>query len=525
MKHVVKLLLALLLCQSSFAEAHPQSTGEAIYQIQIASLVDPQYKDFQKLSKIGYIFAVELENGLTRIRMGSFSSKTLANRKLQQVRAKGYSSAMLVKVELPEKDEVFIVQLASFDQQDAIPWSRLLSLSPNLCAQLSNDKVKVAVGPFLQRASADLQLRSLKGKARDDIFIKKVNLNSLHKVTAFETGQAEPSKGSGSASLVRNSVKGLQKTLNKEALYTESIDGRIGPATEKAAQAFENQNKRYGNYKLLAQKQPQSEVKPLSLEYYINLIPQKPFSAEEGLQGFEHPMAKVYLAYLYLNGEVHVPGKEKIVNDLMNQAIEQTFSGFRGKTRYDFDMRYAYEDVDQLIRHLRSIQSAVINPPAVPCWLFERHPEVTRDAFAPYWGTERDDYEVSSSCGSFFDIEEMRILNVVAKDFETGKGSQKGANRATLARLYAQPSMRSSEEIKEIEAWNSDLWENLDRWAEVSAMQKSMYQVLRYSYYDALIALENHFMNKNFSLSQARALGLYALKALIGCRVDEYCQK
>lgn len=525
MNHAVKLFLVLLLCQASSAGAHPQNTSDAIYQIQIASLVDPQYEDYKKLSKIGYVFAVELENGLTRIRMGSYNSKSLANRKLEQVRAKGFNSAMLIKVPLEQKDEVYIVQLGSFDQQDAIPWSRLLSLSPNLCAQLSNDKIKIGVGPYAQKESAERQLSSLKGKAREDIFIKRVSIKAIHKVTAFETRQADPVNTQRPNALVRSSVKGLQKALNQAALYTESIDGLIGPATEKAAQQFEQENKRYRNYLLLAKEQKQYQIKPMSLEYYINLIPTKPFSAEEGLQGFEHPMAKVYLAYLYLSGEVHVPGKEKIINDLMNAALQQTFSGFRGKTRYDFEMRYSYTEVDQLIRHLRSIQGAVVDPPAVPCWLFERHPTVTKDAFAPYWGTKRDDYKVSASCGSFFDLEEMRILEVIAEDFETGGGSEKGPDRAALARLYTQPSMRSSTEIEEIEAWHQDLWENLNRWAQGSALQKSMYEVLRYSYYDALIALENFYMDRNFSLSQSRAIGLYAIKALVSCRLDEYCQK
>lgn len=525
MKHAVKLFLALLLCQATWAEAHPQNSPEAVYQIQIASLVDPQYNDYKKLSKIGYVFAVELENGLTRVRLGSYSSKSLANRKLQQVRAKGFNSAMLIKVPLEQKDEVYMVQLASFDQQDAVPWPRLLSLSPNLCAQLTNDKIKVGVGPFAQKESAERQLNSLKGKARDDIFIKRISIKAIHKVMPFETRQAEPINTQSPNALVRNSVKGLQKALNQVALYTEAIDGLIGPATEKAAQQFEQQNKRYQNYLLLAKEQQKEQVKPFSLEYYINLIPQKPFSAEEGLQGFEHPMAKAYLAYLYLSGEVHIPNKEQVVNDLMNTAIQQTFSNFRGKTRYDFEMRYSYEEVDQLIRHLRSIQGAVIDPPAVPCWLFGRHPTVTKDAFAPYWGSERDNYEVSSSCGSFFDLEEMRILNVIASDFETQEGKQKGPDQASLTRLYTQPSMRSSAEVEEIEAWHKDLWENLSRWSQGSAFQKSMYEVLRYSYYDALIALEHFYMNKNFSLSQSRALGLYAIKALVSCRLDEYCQR
>jgi len=494
------------------------SDAENVYSIQVASFGDPQYKDFRNLRSIGDVYATPAPYGMQRIMMGSYTSYSTASRKLDAVKRKGYKDAFISSTEVHEEDAVYIVQLTTLDQKDDIYWHDWKRVSTDLCAQLSADKIRIAAGPYYTKEEAEEVKNRLVGKAPQDMFIKKVSSKVIHSISDFEIKGAPKSPP-----IARSSVRSLQQSLKNGGYYTSSVDGLMGSNTQDGINNFKGANETYQKYEMLSRDRLfEPGVEEYTLQYYINMIEKQPFVADQGLREFQHPLAKVYRAYMYLNGDV--PNQRHLINGLMHEAIAQTFTNYTLPTQYDFSMKYAYEDLNQLIKHLRAVHEAVKDEPAVPCWLFERHPQATSEAFAPYWNSDRDAYSISSSCGSFFETNEMRVLMAIGEDFAS---QEKGylMNMGTLQELYANPQALPLDEMQKLEEWNEKLWVSLDQWATGSPLQDKMHTALRFSYYDALRVLEDGFLFKGFSNKDARGLGLKVLKYSVGCSLDEYCGK
>jgi hypothetical protein len=502
-----------LLC---FLSAQAQ---DYVYEIQLAIYATPEYKKFKPLHSVGYAYSIEMENGLYRIMMGTYSSKNTAKDKLKLVQRKGFKDAYIVKKELKEADAVYIVQLATYDQQADIYWPDWQRLSPQLVAQLSDNKVRVAIGPYYTRAEAEEVQARVQMRGPKDIFIKKVSNSVLHKVEKFDF-ERSASYGQNSGSM-RLSVKALQELLIKERLYEVASNGALTPTTKSAMIQYKKTNKHYLLHRKMAEEMDSDDIiENYTLQYYINMIPKDPATAAAGLEQFKNPISKIFLAYIYLNEDLQVVDKTAKVNQLMNASLEKVFKNYRGETRYDFSMKYSYEDVGQLLQHLKAMYEVLKVRPDIPCWLFKRHPKMMKKTFQPYWDNRRDDYTVSNDCGSFMDLEELRVLSLVSEEFAEGKTTFKGIKG--INHLYIAPHPIPHQEIEALEKWNGNLWKNLKSLEGGSPLQQNMYSLLRFSYYDALQVLETHFMFKGMPGIEARSLGLKILKKAVGENLRTY---
>lgn len=501
-----------LLC---FLSAQAQ---DYVYEIQLAIYATPEYKKFKPLHSVGYVYSIEMDNSLYRIMMGTYSSKSIAKDKLKLVQRKGFKDAYLVKKELKETDAVYIVQLATYDQQADIYWPDWQRLSPQLVAQLSDNKVRVAIGPYYTRAEAEEVQARVQRRGPKDIFIKKVSEKVLHKVGKFDY-ERSASYGQNSGG-VRLSVKAIQELLIKEELYGVASNGILTPTTKAAIIKYKKTNERYIRHRIMAEEMEGELIEDYTLQYYVNMIPKDPETAAAGLEQFKNPIAKIFLAYIYLNGDLQIADKTGTVNALMNSSLERVFKGYRGETRYDFSMKYSYEEVGQLIQHLKAMYEVLKERPDIPCWMFERHPKIMKEAFQPYWQNRRDDYTVSSDCGSFMDLEELRVVALVSEEFAGNKVAEVDAS--TINQLYIVPEPIPHQEIEALEKWNGKLWKNLKSLEEGNPLERNMYSLLRFSYYDALQTLETHFMFKGLPGIEARSLGLKILKATVGENLTTY---
>lgn len=495
------------------------ATPDKVYEIQLATYAAPDYQKFKSLFNTGYVYTAATESGLYKVMMGTYSSKYTAQKTLSAVQKKGFRDAFLVQKTLKEEDAVYVVQLATYDQQADIYWADWQRLSTQLVVQLSDDKVRVAVGPFYTQTEASEVQARLQRIGPKDIFIKKVSSEVLHEVGAFDI-QRSPSYGQNSGT-VRSSVKALQLLLAQQKLYDVPANGALTPKTKGAIIAFKANNEHYKRHSLLVKnKQATHQVEQYTLQYYINRIPQEPAKAAGGLKQFKNPIAKMFLAYLYFNGDVTVDNKNQQVNQLMNEALEEVFKGFRGKTRYDFSMKYAYEDLGQLLAHLKAVHEVLKVRPDIPCWLFQRHPQTAQDAFRPYWNSARDAYNVSNDCGSLLEQEALLVLLSVSEEFAANNEAT-----STLVQnnyLYVQPRPIPHQEIEQLEQWNGRLWNGLARLKNGKPLEQNMYIALRFSYYDALQELESHFMSKGLPGIEARSLGLKIIKNAVGTNLAAY---
>jgi|GEM_PF-602293 len=319
----------------------------------------------------------------------------------------------------------------------------------------------------------------------------------------------------------RTSAYELQKALKLEGSYKGSLDGFYGKGTSTAYDLALANNRQLQKYRILAKymSTPMEDADKGTVQYDINHLLDDPKTSADGLAKSKSPIAKAYRAYfMYVTD-----GPSKDVNWLMNEAIKAAFAGKKSSfPKFDPTQRYAYEDIDQLLAHLRYLHEVSSDNVAVPCWLFRKHPSAALAAFGP---AGADSKLKLQACGGFWEWEDVKVVDAIAKDLcGAGQISEAASakSQSQLAQLYLTPKAVSDEERKALEAWNSKLWQGIEGWSSRDPMLAEIATALKISYLQTEVLFEDYFMDQGFNEKEAKALGLQAMKALIGSNLERF---
>jgi hypothetical protein len=565
MQRFLGLILALGLSISAFAQGNGPT-----FTVQIGTFVDSKSSDFDGIRSFGFLYATPLGGNMSRIYMGGYNSFDTAEAVAQQARQRGYIDASVVELNPASGQTVTVIQLGVKEATQPIDWSRYQEAG-SLYVLLNNQQVKIVSGIFPSIDAAKESLRIIRSKGFDDAFIKNVNSVLLHEVDAFVLGTPEVAdipqeysydppapvttspevyvepipesydvpatipKGPPApprelivdqpairSNVKRTSALDLQRLLKKEGAYKSSLDGYYGRGTTAAYQQIFDNHPTLQKYRYLAEDRSFSGTENAStLQRHINNIPYDPQAANNGLSGFSEPIAKAYRAYLlFVNGQTGMP-----VNSLMNEAIQQAFSngGPNPVPGFDYTAAYAYNNLDQLILHLRYVHAAT-DDAAVPCWLFQRHPEEAIRAFEPGESMSSANYRVEA-CGGFAQWEEVRVLLTIAQDMNANAGvnpEELAAGNSRETRYLLAPKPLTEQEDKTVNAWHSKLQQNLALWAIQDPMLEEVYTAFGVAYFQTQVLLEDYYMDKGLNSGQAKGLALATLKSMVGPYVGRF---
>lgn len=318
----------------------------------------------------------------------------------------------------------------------------------------------------------------------------------------------------------RNSAYVLQTTLKKEGFYKSSLDGFYGKGTTLAYEAMKNDNRQIQKYRILSEYMNNSNGNTGSeLQENINNLWANPQLSMAGLDVSDSPLAKAYQAYFLMVYE----GIDQRVNDLMNGAIKTAFAGKKVTNipRFDYKATYAYNDLDQLLLHLRYIHEVSDEGLKVPCWMFQRHPGAALRAFDAKGGSEF----LMANCGGFNEWEEIRILQAMARDLSVRKLMSKDTlamAQSALSRLYLAPKSPDATATKNLNDWNEKLWLGIEGWAMQDPMLEDIQVAMKVVYYQSYVLLEDHFMDAGYPSAEAKTLALEALQAIVGYHLDRF---
>jgi len=306
-------------------------------------------------------------------------------------------------------------------------------------------------------------------------------------------------------------------------MYDSGLDGFYGPATSKAVHDIANSNPSFEKYQLLSSLTAKGGTKELSeLQAAINMLPFKPEKAAFSLDHSDDPVAKAYKAY-----HLFVKGDKAQVNQLMNEAIKETFVERKlnkNVAPFDFNASYAYNSLDQLILHLRYVQGAQHNI-AAPCWLFQKHPQEAIKAFEPFEFMTPQEYEVED-CGNFMDWESIKLLKSIALDLDPNEANkneqvtEKYDNKR--ARHYLAPKPLTMEQTATVKIWNEELWNGLNDWANKDQVHRKFIVPLKVAYFQSQVLLEDYFVNRGLSERESTALALSTLQTIVAQHLDAY---
>lgn len=561
------LLIALSFLQFSI------SAAESFFTVQIGTFLNPKLSDFENIRPLGYIYAQQANADIYQIFMGGYDSRKNADIIVNTLKSRGYLDAVVVERNLAQGSSQAIIQLGTRGAKENVNWERYLSLD-KIFILFENEQVKIVTGPFANAEEAKSQLAGIRRMGFDDAFVKTVNSVRLHEVNNFELGDAKrplipiqfednttarinptnpnsefttrgnevpmaydatpsrtttptttspstPARTISSPAIpeIRSNVKRhsaleLQKVLKQERTYTGSLDGYYGKGTMVAYEQAVKKNQKFLKYAVLARYMYEpdgSGSASSSLQNAINNIYTNPTSSVATLQASKQAVAKAYLAYWnFVNN-----GASPTVNSLMNSAIQQAFRGATtSRPPFDPTATYAYNNLDQLILHLRYIQSAEDDQPAVPCWMFERHPQAVAKAFDNTSGGQ--DYRVQS-CVGFDDWDIIKILQAIAADLNTQPVNERrlAADASTRASLYLLPKPLPAATQQNLTNWDTRLWQNLESWASRDPMNNEIVTALKLAYYQSQVLLEDYYMTQGFKAEEAKGLALAVLQTLV----------
>lgn len=388
-------------------------------------------------------------------------------------------------------------------------------------------------------------------KRRDNIPIK----NNYSKITLDELVRNRPNYSIHSPMYVRyktiprQSMREFQEFLMKKEQYEGTLDGLWGDGTNRAVQQLRRANKTYSSYKGAVNKtkkaRQEKDFTNKKIQEYVNLIGINPIAAADGLMRSNHPAAKMYLAYLYLNGDVPAINPEQKVSDLMFSAINQVFRGAKvgKKTALDKETPKYYNSLSDFIHDMRFLHEEV--DVKVPSWFIKRHKNTYLKHFGSYWKTGRDLVQTTNDCDGFMHMNEIALLSLIAQDMNKvnlrhkyGKEvlSSFNDNKNNRILLYLSPNALSKDEITTYEQEHEKLWRALDKWANVDGeyledtdrkrqrmtKRRHRYTALKLAYYAAFFRLEDFFFDKGFDAKQARGLALKAIPAILNFSLEEY---
>ncbi len=562
-KTIVFLIAVLSIAFSSQISA--QESNASYYTIQLGVFDNPKIEDFVSLDRHGFVYAMDENQPLKRVFLGGFDDKKPAVKILSKVKDMGYKDAFIIENKEENGAAVFLVQLASHRMAGQIDWSNLLKARP-LFSFVEKGNIKIGGGQYADFSRAKEDVDYVKSLGFKDAFVKKINTARLHKVTSFEMedaqvevpigvivyeaaptnevlvakGQSDIPQAYGETSkerlmpksvsipnirakVRRNSVAELQKVLKEQNVYVNAPDGYYGPATSNAIHEITASNPSFKKYQLLSSLSARGASKEVSaLQAAINTLPFQSEKAVLDLENSDDPVAKVYKAY-----HLFVKGEKSQVNDLMNEAIKETFLEKKlnkNVAPFDFNASYAYNSLDQLILHLRYVQGAQHNI-AAPCWLFQKHPEEAIKAFEPFEFMTPQEYEVED-CGNFMDWESIKLLKSIAADLDPNEANKneevakKYSNKR--ARHYLAPRPLTVEQTAAVKIWNEELWNGLNDWANRDQVHRKFIVPLKVAYFQSQVLLEDYFLNRGLNERESTALALSTLQTIVAQHLDAY---
>jgi len=573
----MRLLQTILLSILFFAPKTPNAqTDIPRYTVKLGSFINPRPGDFERVRSLGFLYSQAKSSNYTDVLMGGYANPAEAQKVAQSLQNKSYNEAFVLKLNVEGGQTVSVIQLKIENAAKPINWSNYLKLD-NLHILLNGKQVKIVEGPYKDLAEAKTQLGRLKAMGFKDAFVKNVNNVLLHKVTSFETGgekrpliplnfkdrkkqkeerpaaknpesvpesyneltvfspsgeeakkitRAEHNFKAGlpkiRGKIKRTSAYKLQEVLKEEGAAQLGLDGYYGKKTRAAFAKIKSENRQVQKYKILSQfADNQIYESEGRLQNYINDLWNQPDEVVKGLKGISAPLAKAYRAYYLLaSGET---GQE--VNKLMNAAVKEAFARKKpvNLPRFDYTASYSYNDLNQLLLHLRYIYEVSDEKYSVPCWLFQKHPSAALHAFGAS-SNSGNGFRLQD-CAGFWAWEDFQILHAIAKDLNTDQklDEQKMAEgRSALTRLYLAPNPPGEKERKALESWNSKLWKGLDGWAVRDPLLAEINTALKIVYFQSEVLLEDYFMNQGFTAKEAKGLALAALKALTGYHLNRF---
>lgn len=498
--------------RSAYVEERALGMGTTVTVIQLATRETDKLIEWQEFENVGNLFGILSDNQI-KIVTGIYANVDAAKVALNSFRAGGFKDAFIKNV-----NNTLLIHINQFETGLKKP---LIPIEINPSASTTAPTADNSAGGRVQEYGETPADTRIQTKQPDPV------------ITARDPGPMTsniPRTKAGSTpiptirtKIKRRSVLDLQTVLKAEKAYSSSLDGYYGPGTENGYNLFKQTDRTYQKYLILSEHFGTASTTGVDsrLQQAVNNLLDDP-TAPSIIKNSAQPIAKAYQAYILFR--TVGPGSD--VNALMNEAIQGAYRDQKMTSRppFDYNATYAYQDLDQLILHLHYLHAAPGNEIAAPCWLYEEHPKETAAAHASFARYSSETFKLQS-CDQFLNWEEVQVLESVAADLnaDSKPDNNKIASYASArAQLFLAPRTLDAQERKFVDQWNEQLWASINSWAARDPLNQKISTTLKVAFFQSQVRLEDYFMDKGFSLEDAKGLALATLKTIVGYPLERF---
>jgi len=191
-------MLSLLMSTFCWASNDNEAAKETLYAIQLGASSQPDMKRYAKVKSYGYLYTVDAQNGMLRVMLGTYTSKSQANKVLSKVKSRGFKDAF-VSGGYVTGNKVYTVQFASYLYKDKVNWNKLQQVG-DIRVDASEGRIKLVSGNFSEKSIADDYKKSLRSMGYSDAFVRQVNeARLLNMGTNYNTTTLVSSSSSSSS--------------------------------------------------------------------------------------------------------------------------------------------------------------------------------------------------------------------------------------------------------------------------------------------------------------------------------------
>ncbi len=493
------ILLIVLLAFSQKPTLFAQAPANHTFSIHIGTFVKAEVSDFDNIRPFGFVYAEKFRNNMLKIFLGEFPTEGIANQSLDQIKAKGYPDAFVLRRNLQQGEKVHILQLDSRELGQNIVWQNYMQAGP-LYAVLDNRQVNVVTGVFENEAEANQRLSIVQQLGFPNASVGTINNIYLHEISAFEAGKEllvpdvalvvespvvetpvvetpiieEAPVEVVSETSTPSTSESVLETI--EEVASAPVEEATPPAVEMIPDSYDE---------VLTSRSPIAETPPVMEVPPVVEIPEvvevKPARID---QPYIRPKVKRTSA-IELQKVLKVEG-----------AYTGSLDGYYGR-----GTKGAYAKILAAHPYVNRYQT-----------LAQKEEKWTSKG-----GIEKDDL--------FSDWESLQLLNTIANDLDRNPAVSKSMQKeyaAIRAELYTSTIPLSTPEQKAIIEWNTSLWKGLDTWADKDPIHKKMTTPLKITYYQSMVLLEDYFMDKKFKPLEAKGLALSVLQTLVAPYLESY---
>lgn len=177
----MKLLIVILsMLMSGFCMASngvQNTANDVMYAIQLGASNQPDMARYNKVKRYGHLYTIDANNGMQRIMLGTFTSRSKADKALKSVKAKGFKDAFVSGGKVTG-NMIYTVQYAFYLPTAKINWNKLQEIG-TVQIDAADGKIKVLSGIFSEKSTADEHARGLRDMGYKDAFVRKVNEGRL----------------------------------------------------------------------------------------------------------------------------------------------------------------------------------------------------------------------------------------------------------------------------------------------------------------------------------------------------------